>query len=216
MTSTVETRVLELLCSRLCHELISPVSAISNGLELMGDDPGDMLGEITALLRHSSSQASQRLKFYRIAYGLGGEAEDSLGLNDAGELVSGIAEEAKVTVSWPDGADALGRVAVKVLLNTALMAIEALPRGGGINAVVSAGSDLDITISATGEGAQLWQESIAALEAGAGVDALTPRSVQAYFTRHLVDAAGGSFSYDTDAGGTVTLKARLPVNRSSP
>lgn len=211
MTGTVETRVLELLCSRLCHELISPVSAIGNGLELMGDDPGDMLGEIIALLRQSSSQASQRLKFYRIAYGLGGDAVESMGLTDVGAFVRGIAEEAKITLSWPDGADALGRAAVKVLLNAALMAIEALPRGGEVKTVVSAGSDLDITISATGEGAQLWQESIAALEAGAGVDALTPRSVQAYFTRHLADAAGGSFSYDTDTADTVTLKARLPA-----
>lgn len=211
MTSTVETRVLELLCSRLCHELISPVTAISNGLELMGDDPGDMVGDILALLGHSSLQASQRLKFYRVAYGYGGEAAESMGLTEAGAYVRGIAEEAKVTVSWPDGADALGRGAVKVLLNTALMAIEALPRGGGINVVVSTGSELDITITATGEGAQLWQESIAALDAGAETDALTPRSVQAYFTRHLAETAGGSFGYHAGVAGTITLKARLPV-----
>ena len=211
MTGTVDTRVMELLCSRLCHELISPVSAICNGLELMGDDPGDMLGDIIALLGQSSSQASQRLKFYRVAYGFGGEALESMGLGDAGEFVRGIAEEAKVTLSWPDGADPLGRAGVKILLNAALMAIEALPRGGEITAVVSVGSDLDITLTATGQGAQLWPESVAALDAGAAVDALTPRSVQAYFTRHLADAAGGSFSYDTGAADTVTLKARLPA-----
>ena len=58
MGSTVEIRVLELLCSRLCHELISPVSAISNRVELLSEDPGDMLADITGLLGHSAGQAA--------------------------------------------------------------------------------------------------------------------------------------------------------------
>ncbi len=212
MTSTVDIRVLELLCSRLCHELISPVSAISNGVELMSDDPGDMLGEIIGLLAMSSSQASQRLKFYRIAYGLGGEAASSMGLTDAGTLVRGIVEEEKINLTWPGGTEALGRAAVRVLLNASLMAVEALPRGGQISVAISrsGGTAQELTVTASGEGAQLWEESIAALDPATGADALTPRSVQAYFTRLLAEAAGGSFRHDSGQDGRVILTAQLP------
>lgn len=210
MTSTVEIRVLELLCSRLCHELISPVSAIGNGVELMGDDPGDMLGEIIALLAQSSSQASQRLKFYRIAYGLGGEAAGSMALADVGTLVKGIAHESNIVLSWPGGTEVLDRLSTKVLLNTALMAVEALPRGGQIGAAVTDRSGIEIVVTATGEGAQLWPESIAALDHAADLEGLTPRSVQAYFTRILAEAVGGSFAHDVGQVGSVVLKAQLP------
>ncbi len=212
MTSTVEIRVLELLCSRLCHELISPVSAISNGVELMSDDPGDMLGEIISLLTLSSSQASQRLKFYRIAYGLGGEAADSMGLADAGTLVKGIVEEVNIDLSWPDGTEVLGRAAIKILLNAALMAVEALPRGGEISVAISGsgGTAQELTLTASGEGAKLWEESIAALDPAISADNLTPRSVQAYFTRFLAEAAGGSFRHDSAQDGRVVLTAQLP------
>lgn len=210
MTTTIEIRVLELLCSRLCHELIGPVSALSNGVELLGDDPGDMVGDIISLLAQSSGQASQRLKFYRIAYGFGGDTVQALGLGDVGSLVQGLAEEENVTLSWPEGGEALGRSATKVLLNGALMALEALPRGGAVDVQVASGDSLDITITATGEGAGLWEESVAALETDAPADALTPRSVQAYFTAYLTQAAGGSLRHHTSPGGAVVLSAGLP------
>ncbi len=69
---TFEIDVMELLCSRLCHELISPVSAINNGIELMADETGDGLAERTNLMGYSAVQASERLQFYRMAYGRGG------------------------------------------------------------------------------------------------------------------------------------------------
>jgi len=210
MSGTVEIRVMELLCSRLCHELISPVSAISNGVELMGDDPGEMLDDITALLAQSSTQASRRLQFYRVAYGFGGEAAGAMGLTGAGKLVRGIAEEGNITLSWPEGADALGRISTKALLNAALMAVEALPRGGEITASVHAGPQVDYVLTASGEGAQLWRESIDALDPAVTVDALTPRSVQAYYTRVLAESAGGSLTHDVGQGGSVILSVHLP------
>jgi histidine phosphotransferase ChpT len=210
MASTVDIRVLELLCARLCHELISPVSAINNGIELMDEDAGDMLGEIIALLAHSSGQASRRLMFYRVAYGYGGAAVESLGLADAGALVKKLVEGEKVTVAWPDSGEVLGRRATKVLLNLALLGIEALPRGGEMAVSVTAGAEVDIAIAATGEGAGLRDECLDALGRDADIDALSPRSVQAYFTRHLVAAAGGSFELAPGDGGSITLKARLP------
>lgn len=210
MASTVDIRVLELLCARLCHELISPVSAISNGVELMDDESGDMLGEIIGLLAHSSSQASKRLMFYRVAYGYGGAAVESLGLADAGTLVKNLVEGEKVTVAWPDSGEVLGRRATKVLLNSALLGIEALPRGGDMAVTVTVGAEVDIAILATGEGAALRDECIDALGRDADIDALSPRSVQAYFTRHLAESAGGSFDLAPGDGGSITFKARLP------
>jgi histidine phosphotransferase ChpT len=72
MEPKIELRVLELLCSRLCHDLISPVMAVNNGIELLADDEGDMGADIRDLLTLSAGSAAARLQFYRIAYGLGG------------------------------------------------------------------------------------------------------------------------------------------------
>ena len=72
MSSTIEFCVLELLCSRLCHDLICPVMAVNNGMELMAVDPGDMSDDIRDLLTTAAETAAARLQFYRIAYGLGG------------------------------------------------------------------------------------------------------------------------------------------------
>jgi hypothetical protein len=68
MTAQIEFRVMELLCSRLCHDLISPVMAINNGMELMAEDSGNMADDIRESLTMSAGSAAAKLQFYRIAY----------------------------------------------------------------------------------------------------------------------------------------------------
>jgi len=196
MVPTIALRVTELLCSRLCHELISPVTAVNNGMELFADGGGgDMHDDIVKLVSDSGGQASRRLQFYRIAYGFGGEGAAAPGLADSGKLLRGLLEGGKLVLDWPrateDGADRIGREATKVLLNAVLVGAEALPRGGTLAIRIGAGPPAAITITATGEGARVTPETVAALAAGADVTGLTACSVQAYFTARLAEAFGG-------------------------
>jgi histidine phosphotransferase ChpT len=213
MNAPIDMRILELLCSRLCHELISPVSAIGNGIELLGEEPSGSSSEVTALLAYSSGQASMRLQFYRLAYGFGTSQTSPVGLVQAGELVRGMVDGDKVTVAWPDetGAIGLGRIGIKVILNAALLGIEALPRGGTLTVSIPGTAELEVRIVAAGAGAKLHAESVAALAIDTDVAMLTPRSVQFYFVALLVAAMGGCLSHDQDGDGPATVTVRFPA-----
>lgn len=213
MNATIHMRILELLCSRLCHELISPVSAISNGVELLNEEPSDTLSEVTDVLAYSSAQASNRLQFYRLAYGFGTGQTSPIGLVQAGELVRGMVDSDKVSIIWPAdmGAFVLSRVGIKVMLNAALLCIEALPRGGTVTVSVAVDDDVEVRMVATGAGAGLHAESIAALATETDIDALTPRSVHARFVALLAASAGGSLSHVQDGDGPVTITVNFPA-----
>ena len=92
----ISVRVAELLCSRLCHDLISPVAALNNGMELLSDDSAEMIGDVAELLTFSAAQASTRLQFYRVAYGLGGDQAQAVSIADAARLARGITEPGKL------------------------------------------------------------------------------------------------------------------------
>ncbi len=216
MTKTVPTmplRVAELLCSRLCHDLISPVAAVSNGLELLGDDAGDMGDDITSLLVLSVGQAAGRLTFYRAAYGLGGDSADALSLNDVSGLVRGLIESDAITADLPAGGDPLGRGPVKLLLNTAALGLETLPKAGRlrVTATGGGGGGFEIDVRAEGNGVAMRPETVAATAEGADIEALTPRSVQGFLAAWLARSAGGTFELAANGDGAVHFTARLPA-----
>lgn len=171
----VELRVLELLASRLCHELISPVGAISNGVELLGDGDAGFMRSATALIDQSARRAAARLQFYRFAYGTGGAGG---GAPEAKALVAGILEGGKVRCEWRGELDALSPPWQKLACNLMLLAAEALPRGG---TVTLARAGAGVTAVAAGESITLSGEMKAALAPAVDVGALTARTVHAYF-----------------------------------
>lgn len=204
-------RAAELLCSRLCHDLISPVAALNNGLELLSDDDGSDAAEIAGLLVLSASQAAGRLMYYRAAYGLGGDQADGLTVAQAATLVEGAADRDKVTFRWPRAGDVvLGRFGTKLLLNAAMVGLEALPRGGRLSLALHDEPAKALIIEAEGVGAVLRSEVAEALDEKIDVETLTPRSVHGYFTAWLARRNGGAL--------TVTQKpdaVRLTVVLSS-
>lgn len=211
MTPTVPMlplRVAELLCSRLCHDLISPVAAVSNGLELLGDGMDD---EITSLLSLSVGQAAARLTFYRAAYGLGGDSADALSLDDVTALVSGLVESDAISLEMPAGTEALGRSTAKLLLNAAALGLETLPKSGRLSMNVSnAGGALDVEVHAEGAGVEMRPETAAATCPGADVEALTPRSVQGFLTAWLARSPDGAFELVANGDGVVRFAVRVP------
>lgn len=209
----LDLRVTELLCSRLCHDMISPVAAISNGLELLVEDDGSSGDEISGLLSHSAGQAAGRLMFYRAAYGLGGDQADGLTVADLARLVEALVERDKIAFRWPRAAETvLGRVGSKLLLNAAVMAIEALPRGGRISAALTGEPPDTLVIEAEGTGATIRPEVAEALGRDVDVESLTPRSVHGYFTAWLARSRGGAFEPETRAD-SVRLRLVLPARR---
>ncbi|MEM8626453.1 MAG: histidine phosphotransferase family protein [Pseudomonadota bacterium] len=122
-----------LLASKLCHDVISPVGAINNGLEVLAED-GDASSREYALqvIRQSSAQASAKLQFARLAYGAAGSVGATVDLNEARALIEGVVDAKKHTVDWQIGAGVDSKPYVKLLLNLTAMALAALPRGGAV------------------------------------------------------------------------------------
>ncbi len=202
-------RVTELMCSRLCYDLISPVAAVSNGLELMVDETGRMDPEIAALLGFSIGQAAGWLTLFRVAYGLGGENADTLTLTDIGRLVDGVIEHEKMQFNPPKGETRPGRDAAKLLLNMAMLGLEGLPNRGKLTLGFEESEARELLVVAEAKGAALRPESIDALQLDCDSETLTARSVQGYLTAWLARRMGSVLNIDC-GDGIVRLNVLLP------
>src|SRR5215216_7461924 len=124
-----------LLCSRVCHDLISPVGAIVNGLEVLEDDNDEATRTFALdLIQKSANQASARLQFCRLAFGAAGSAGAQIDLGDAESVARGFIQDDKVTLGWQLPRVLLPKNRVKLLLNLLLLATTIIPRGGTITA----------------------------------------------------------------------------------
>jgi histidine phosphotransferase ChpT len=162
MEPTIELRVAELLASRLCHDLVSPVGAVNSGIELLtefGDDPD---GESMGLISTSARTASEKLQFFRIAYGNAGTGAN-IPLGDGLRLIEPVCANQRTTVALDDttGNTMPGAGAVKLLLNVAVIAGECLPRGGELRVAVDA--EMRAQVTAAGQGARIDEGERAAL-----------------------------------------------------
>jgi histidine phosphotransferase ChpT len=189
----LDLRLLELLTARLCHDLIGPIAAISNGVELLVDEPvlagghadQDFVHDAIALVGDSASRAATRLQFYRFAYGFG-RGELMVG-SPPNELASRFFERTRITCDYGESIRALPLDWQRLACNLLLTGAEVLSRGGSlVLAVAPDGLDLE----ATGEFTALSPETSAALLLALPVAALTSRSVQAYFTGLVAETLG--------------------------
>jgi histidine phosphotransferase ChpT len=127
-----------LLCSRVCHDIISPVGAINNGLEVLEEEDNEEMKAIAFdLIRKSAKQASAKLQFARLAFGAAGSAGAEIDLADAEKVARGLMEGEKAELSWEAPQALMSKNRVKLLLNMLLLANAAVPRGGAIKVVVS-------------------------------------------------------------------------------
>jgi histidine phosphotransferase ChpT len=180
-----------LLCSRVCHDLISPVGAIVNGLEVLDDNPKPEDREFALdLIRKSAKTASARLQFCRLAFGAAGSAGAQIDLGDAQNMARGHLEDAKTKITWNLPRVLLAKNRVKLLLNMMVIAQQTIPRGGMITVdPIGDGDALSFRVAASGLNARMPQ-NIADLLAStepAGVDA---HAVQPYYTRLLAQSCG--------------------------
>ena len=182
----LDVRVVELLASKLCHDLISPVSAINNGVELIEDIGGSVVEEAMKLIGDSATQASRRLRLFRVAYGRAG-SEEGMAIRDARQIGEQYMSSGKVTLTWPEDkamVEAATRKGfLKVALNLLVMSEEVLAYGGSVVLrPVADGEDLGWRFEIVGRNAQLNPAIQAAFDGVTAVEELTPRSIQAYVT----------------------------------
>lgn len=194
-----------LLCSRVCHDLISPVGAISNGLELFDDPEMDEETRATALdmVRSSARTASAKLKFCRIAFGAAGSAGSVIDMGEAGETAQAFVSSEKVRLDWRAPRENRPKQQVKLLLNMMLMAMAAIPRGG----LVTISVDGEIfTARASGDRARVPEAMLQVLDGSIDLATLDARLVQPYHARLLAQSAGLSLSMEMD-GHDVVVRA---------
>ena len=180
-----------LLCSRVCHDLISPVGAIVNGLEVLDDNPKPEDRDFALdLIRKSAKTASARLQFCRLAFGAAGSAGAQIDLGDAQNMARGHIEDGKITITWNLPRLLLPKNRVKLLLNMMVIAQQTIPRGGTLTVdPVGEGEALSFRVTANGLNARLPQ-NIADILSSERPPASDAHSVQPYYTRLLAQSCG--------------------------
>lgn len=208
------TDLASLLCSRLCHDLLSPVGALNNGLELMADeqDP-DMRERCLELLNESARASANKLKFFRLAFGAAGGFGDTIDTREAKMALAGLfGAEKKIELGWMVGDAALPKGAVKLLLNLGMIAGDALVRGGRLDVGAERDGDrLEIVIRAEGPRILLDPTLRETLAKGSTGGTVEPRAAGAWLAHALASEAKGEIRL-SDAAEPVlmigtTLKA---------
>ncbi|HXI04726.1 MAG TPA: histidine phosphotransferase family protein [Bradyrhizobium sp.] len=197
-----------LLCSRVCHDLISPVGAIVNGLEVLDDNPKPEDRDFALdLIRKSARTASARLQFCRLAFGAAGSAGAQIDLGDAQNMAKGHIEDGKITLGWNLPRLLLPKNRVKLLLNMLVIAQQTIPRGGTLKIdPVGEGEAISFRITSTGLNARVPQNIADVLSAPTVSPPADAHAVQPYYTRLLAEACGLKVSL-TREGENVVIAA---------
>ena len=185
-----------LLCARLCHDLVSPVAALSAALSVLDDeDAADMREAALELVRESSKQAQAKLEFARLAFGAGGSAPGVIDSLELKRLAEGLFATVKPDLVWKVTAPALEKSVARLVLNLCILGIESAPRGGTVtvDATETAGGSR-IQIVAEGPKAKIDPAHAAALEGVKPENGFDGRSIQPYYAGLIAQGAGGRAS----------------------
>lgn len=188
-----------LLCSRICHDIISPVGAINNGLELLEEGGADE--DAMMLIKSSAINASARLQFARIAFGAAGSAGVQIDTGDAQQVAQEYFKNEKAELSWEGPRVLLPKNKVKLLLNLILIGNAAIPRGGSLAVRLENGDSETPRFVITVKGRMLRvPPKFLELHSGAAPeDPIDAHSVQPYYTMLLAEETGMTISIDTTA-----------------
>ncbi|MDP6691850.1 MAG: histidine phosphotransferase family protein, partial [Alphaproteobacteria bacterium] len=196
--------LLSLLCSKLCHDLVGPVSAVGNGVEILEDelDP-QMRQQAIGLLAHSAELAANRLKFMRLAFGAAGGDGVAISISEARQTAADFLADGRGELDWPSVPDEgnLGpdKTGVKILLNLILIANDMIPRGGQVRVALARGERdgravINAEVRSNGTGARLGDGVEVAFDTASDSSVLNPKSAPARLAASLAQSAGSSIS----------------------
>jgi len=198
-----------LLCSRVCHDLISPVGAIVNGLEVLEEEKDEATKEFALdLIKKSARTASAKLQFCRIAFGAAGSAGAQIDLGDAETIARGFLEDDKTKLAWNLPRALSPKNRVKLLLNMLVIAGQAIPRGGRISVdPVGSGESMGFKVTAAGTNAKV-PPAVPALLTGEGSgEGLDAHRIQPFYAGLLARACDVKATIAMD-GEAVVLTAQ--------
>jgi histidine phosphotransferase ChpT len=181
-----------LLCSRVCHDLISPIGAIVNGLEVLAEEKDEATKQFALeLITKSSRTASAKLQFCRIAFGAAGSAGAQLDTGDAETIARGFFEDDKTKLAWNIQRALLAKNRVKLLLNMLLIAGQTIPRGGTLTVdPAGSGETMGFKVTAAGTNAKIPQSIPPLLTGQPGPEAVDAHKIQPFYTGLLAKACG--------------------------
>jgi histidine phosphotransferase ChpT len=195
MSGTIALEGLDLaalLCSRVCHDLISPVGAITNGLEVMEEGKDEETAKFAMeLIKKSARTASAKLQFCRLAFGAAGSAGAQIDTGDAEKVTRGLMEDEKTKIAWNLPRVLMAKNRVKLLLNMMLMAAQAIPRGGQIIVdPVGEGDTVGFRLSVTGQNAKVPAAIPPLLAGQPNGHAVDAHAIQPFYTGLLAKTCG--------------------------
>ena len=207
------TDLASLLCSRLCHDLMSPIGALNNGIELLNDesDP-EMREKCLELLAESARASANKLKFFRLAFGAAAGFGEEVDTHEAEVALDGLfGPERRIELGWAVGDSKLPKDAVKLLLNLAMTAGDALVRGGRLDVGAERrGREIEVAVRAEGPRILLDPTLRETLSNG-GDGPIEPRAAAAWLAHNMVSSAGGSIQLSDAAADALLIGASLPV-----
>ncbi|GJL84300.1 MAG: histidine phosphotransferase [Micavibrio sp.] len=209
-----DIHILELLSSKICHDLISPIGAVNNGVELLEEMDAESSEEVAGLIAFSAQQASGKLQAYRMAYGAGG-ADSSIKPEDVYNIFEAlIGGDGKIKQDWdphaPIGPEMLPTGFGKILMSCMLLAIDCLPKGGTIT--VTAEESDQTVIKATGEDASFRENILTALSLDIASEKLEPKIIHPFITGLMAKSYGFKISTQEENGTFVALTLTSPHN----
>ncbi len=194
-----------LLCSRVCHDLISPVGAIMNGIEVMEDDSDEETKTFAMdLIKKSAKTASAKLQFCRIAFGAAGSAGAQIDTGDAEKVARGMLEDDKTKISWNLPRALLPKNRVKLLLNMLLVAGHAIPRGGTMAVdSVGEGETMGFKVTASGMNARVPQAMPGLLTGEPNGHSVDAHAIQPFYAGLLARNCGLSVALANEGDAIV-------------
>jgi histidine phosphotransferase ChpT len=199
------------LAARLCHDFISPASAVVSGVDLLEDpESQDLREDALSLIATSSRKLAALLQFCRVAFGASASA-DTFDTRDLLRLAEGVFEHQRADLAWAVELESVNKPTARALLNLAQLGAAALPRGGKATVTAStADGQVLAQVVASGPSIKLRPEVAEGL-AGHGMnDGLAGHWVQAYYLASFVGDAGGTVAFDLTAEA-LTIRVRLPA-----
>ena len=201
-----------LLCSRLCHDLMSPVGALSNGIELLADeDDPEMKEKCLELLADSARTTANKLKFFRLAFGAAGGFGDEIDTGEAETVLRGLfGADKRIELGWAVGDGRLPKGAVKLLLNLGMIAGDALVRGGRLDVgAETSGATIELVIRAEGPRVIIDPLLRDTLTRGIGNGPVEPRAAGAWLAHALAAEGGGTIRLSDPADELLVIGATI-------